>query len=484
MKSIFDQYKSVNEGILSESQFLRNVKMALPKFISNVSSFKDAVRILKSKGIITEAKIQESMGERLADETYDELGNMLSSGKITQDQYNKIDDYLNDNNYEVFEGGNFYDDYSVIEYVLKQLQMNVSLNEAKTEYDTHYCNPQEYNLGMRYELGKGTDEEKAHKIVYKNLKENAVYYSQLHLAGYNEDAMKKDRKKRTDLPIEVKKDNFVDAANGVKKVKMDKLTEDELKVLIGNILTEALNKDIKAFGQDVERNLKSAGFNTLVTTQTPTDEQTNQVINDPKLVILYVSQDSSSQGLQLRGNITAAKDLSKIVNKFQVSSWNGPKKEFGSDWDAKTKQVVGGFNPGDIVGVKDPDSGISGKKFYDAGFYRYAKVDTTVRTNESLAEVADQKKTNLNESIEDNIAQIVNDKSSKYTFYNDKHKADMQKIFRMSAIKQILKNPNLTDEDKQKLETELAANKPEIKPTTQVSYPDSLADLIRQSSLD
>ena len=335
MKSIFDQYKSLNEGKLGQSQFLRNVKMALPKFISNTTSFGDAVKILKSKGIITEAKIQESMGERLADETYDELRNMLSSGKITQDQYNNIDDYLNDNN-DVFDSGDFYDADSVIEYALKQLQMNAPLNEAKTEYDTHYCNPQEYNLGMRYELGKGTDEEKAHKIVYKNLKENAVYYSQLHLAGYNEDAMKKDRKKRTDLPTEVKKDNFVDAANGVKKVKMDKLTEDELKVLVGNI----------------------------------------------------------------------------------------------------------------------------------------------------LAEVADQKKTDLNESIEDNIAQIVNDKSSKYTFYNDKHKADMQKIFRMSAIKQILKNPNLTDEDRQKLETELESNKPEIKPTTQVSYPDSLADLIRQSSLD
>ena len=335
MKSIFDQYKSVNEGVLSQTQFLRNVKMTLPKFISNTTSFGDAVKILKSKGIISEAKIQESMGERLADETYDELRNMLSSGKITQEQYNNIDDYLNDSN-DVFDSGDFYDAGSVIEYALKQLQMSAPLNESKTEYDDHYCNPQEYNLGMRYELGKGTDEEKAHKIVYKNLKENAAYYSQLHLAGYNEDAMKKDRKKRTDLPIEVKKDNFIDAANGVKKVKMDKLTEDELKVLVGNI----------------------------------------------------------------------------------------------------------------------------------------------------LAEVADQKKTNLNESIEDNIAQIVNDKSSKYTFYNDKHKADMQKIFRMSAIKQILKNPNLTDEDRQKLKAELVANKPEIKPTTQVSYPDSLADLIRQSSLD
>ncbi len=168
MKSIFDQYKALNEGKLSESQFLRNVKMALPKFISNVTTFKDAVKILKNKGIITEAKT------------------------------------------------------------------------SPTEYGmpNEWCNPQEYDLGMRYELGKGTDEEKADKIVCKNLKDNAAYYSQLHLAGYNEDAMKIDRKKRTDLPIEVKKDNFVDATNDTKKVKMDALTEDEMNVLVGRILSE------------------------------------------------------------------------------------------------------------------------------------------------------------------------------------------------------------------------------------------------------
>ena len=163
MKSIFDQYKSVNEGVLSQTQFLRNVKMTLPKFISNTTSFGDAVKILKSKGIISEAKA---------------------------------------------------DDYA------------------------HYCNPQEYDLGMRYELDKGTDEDKASKIVYKNLADNAAYYSQLHLAGYNEDAMKKDRKKRTDLPVEVKDNNVVDTANGTKKVKMDTLTEDEMSVLVGRILNE------------------------------------------------------------------------------------------------------------------------------------------------------------------------------------------------------------------------------------------------------
>ena len=177
MKSIFDQYKALSEGTLGQAQFLRNVKMTLPKFISNTTSFSDAVKILKSKGIISEAKA---------------------------------------------------DDYA------------------------HYCNPQEYDLGMRYELDKGTDEDKASKIVYKNLADNAAYYSQLHLAGYDESAMAKDRKKRTDLPIEVKKDNFIDAANGVKKVKMDKLTEDELKVLVGNILAEVADQKKTSLAESIE----------------------------------------------------------------------------------------------------------------------------------------------------------------------------------------------------------------------------------------
>lgn len=186
MKSIFDQYKALNEGKLGQAQFLRNVKMALPKFISNTTSFSDAVKILKNKGIITEAK-------------------------ATPMEYGMPNDW---------------------------------------------CNPQEYNLGMRYELDKGTDEEKADKIVCKNLKDNAAYYSQLHLAGYDESAMKVDRKKRTDLPVEVKGDNFVDAANGVKKVKMDKLTEDELKVLVGNILAEVADQK-KTIKESLLDNMKA-----------------------------------------------------------------------------------------------------------------------------------------------------------------------------------------------------------------------------------
>ena len=189
MKSISNQYTDLQEGKLSQSQFLRNVKMALPKIISNVSSFKDAVIILKNKGMIVEAK-----------------------------------------------------DANPMEYGVP----------------SEWCNPQEYNLGMRYELGKDTDEEKADKIVKKNLADNVAYYSQLHLAGYDESAMAKDRKKRTDLPTEVKKDNFIDAANGVKKVKMDKLTEDEMIVLVGSILAEVADQKKTSLKESIEDQIQQA----------------------------------------------------------------------------------------------------------------------------------------------------------------------------------------------------------------------------------
>jgi len=187
MGTTSDQYKLVIEGKLSESLFLRNTRLAFPQFITNVNSYKDTIKILKNKGIISEVK-----------------------------------------------------------------------DEKMNEY-----NPQQYNLGMRYELSKGTDELKADKIIKKNLASNSAYYTNLHLAGYNEEAMKKDNKKRTDLPIEVKKDNFIDKANGIKTVKVDKLTEDELKILIGRILNESLEEastsEIPIDGLTYEKATKIAG---------------------------------------------------------------------------------------------------------------------------------------------------------------------------------------------------------------------------------
>ena len=246
MKSIFDQYKALSEGTLGQAQFLRNVKMTLPKFISNTTSFSDAVKILKSKGIISEAKA---------------------------------------------------DDYA------------------------HYCNPQEYDLGMRYELDKGTDEDKASKIVYKNLADNAAYYSQLHLAGYDEDAMKKDRKKRTDLPTEVKKDNFVDAANGVKKVKMDKLTEDELKVLVGNILAEVADQKKTDLTESIEDQIQQRTQKRIDYLQTNYGEVEN---SEKKLSrVLAIKALKSNPNLSDEDRAYLDAEFDKLKDKSSASSGPG-----------------------------------------------------------------------------------------------------------------------------------------------------------------
>jgi hypothetical protein len=61
MKSIKNQYIDLKEGKMSEAQFMRNVRMTLPEYISNVTLFKQAERILINKGIISEIKAKSPL---------------------------------------------------------------------------------------------------------------------------------------------------------------------------------------------------------------------------------------------------------------------------------------------------------------------------------------------------------------------------------------------------------------------------------------
>jgi len=63
MKSIKQQYIDLREGNMSQANFMRNLRMTLPQFVTNLSSFEDSVQILKNKGILTEADINASTSE-------------------------------------------------------------------------------------------------------------------------------------------------------------------------------------------------------------------------------------------------------------------------------------------------------------------------------------------------------------------------------------------------------------------------------------
>ena len=61
MKSIANQYRDLKEGKMSQQNFMRNLRMTMPQFVTNVTSFNDAVRILKNKSILTETVIKEEL---------------------------------------------------------------------------------------------------------------------------------------------------------------------------------------------------------------------------------------------------------------------------------------------------------------------------------------------------------------------------------------------------------------------------------------
>jgi len=87
MKSIQNQYIDLKEGRMSQANFMRNVRMTLPQYVTNVTSFKDAVRILKNKAILN-----ENLGAK--EEEDEEFIDMIAKAEEEEaGKYTKFDDY-------------------------------------------------------------------------------------------------------------------------------------------------------------------------------------------------------------------------------------------------------------------------------------------------------------------------------------------------------------------------------------------------------
>jgi hypothetical protein len=59
MKSIVNQYRDLKEGKMSQANFMRNVRMTLPHYVTNTTSYNDTIKILRNKGILTENIIKQ-----------------------------------------------------------------------------------------------------------------------------------------------------------------------------------------------------------------------------------------------------------------------------------------------------------------------------------------------------------------------------------------------------------------------------------------
>jgi len=91
MKSVKQQYIALKEGKMSQFNFMRNLRMTLPNLVTNVTSFKDAIKILNNKGILNENTEPE--------EDYIE-GSLASKAKQLDQEETDDDDFYPDNEIE------------------------------------------------------------------------------------------------------------------------------------------------------------------------------------------------------------------------------------------------------------------------------------------------------------------------------------------------------------------------------------------------
>jgi hypothetical protein len=142
-------------------------------------------------------------------------------------------------------------------------------------------------------------------------------------------------------------------------------------------LEEALNKDIRQFGQDLDKRLKEAGFKTLVLVgQNLNPEAQKKLNNEQGLIALEVQRYNGSEGevqqMYLYCNPKDYQKVKKVVDKFQLSNYEGQAKFNDKTWTTKT--VIGAINPGDIVKIENEN----GSQIW---FYRYEKVDRKLKTS-------------------------------------------------------------------------------------------------------
>jgi hypothetical protein len=239
-----------------------------------------------------------------------------------------------------------------------------TLTEAKETTNPNKVHPQEYTMGIRYELkGAKGDVVKAERAVLKNLAKDSFYYTALKLAGKDiykeapsvkaEAPKKKSKKKEAEL---------VDTINAMQKVKMPK--KEEKKKLKENV-------DEKMRFQDL-----------------PADPEKYKIVRDSKN---YIIKATNADGVEFqKGDTVKTYDGEEIkIAKFEESQ-------------GKVKAIYnkGMFFAGiDIDGLEAPketmrpgvDIGKSFEKFKLKDLIRQA-MDEMYNGRDNLSDISDDTK--------------------------------------------------------------------------------------------
>jgi hypothetical protein len=225
-------------------------------------------------------------------------------------------------------------------------QYDETLNEAKEKTNPNKVHPQEYTMGMKYELKcfKG-DVVKAERAVLKNLTKEPFYYTALKLSGkdiYKEaPSVKEEAPKKKSKKKEVE---LVDTINAMQKVKIPKKEEKKklkenadaphsikadqeidkselnfLKKAYADRSTDKIPEKSKKIMQDLEDRIAAREKNEAMRFQDlPADPEKYKIVRDSKN---YIIKATNADGAEFqKGDTAKTYDGEEIkIVKFEES---------------------------------------------------------------------------------------------------------------------------------------------------------------------
>jgi hypothetical protein len=297
MKSIKQQYIDLTEGKMSQGNFMRNLRMTVPQYVTNVTSFGDAVRILKNKGIISEVlttEEEEVFSQGAQDESitttnttagYDSVSEENDETSNSDAEFDTILKQLEDEmageravksdvlDEPLEEAEGITADAVAVEKAIDNKKIDPAQVKAAAEKairgDSTDLAMLMLNAGNLFEnkepkavdenleevtLGITTEHEcfpaksydEIEKMVKKNIKKNPLYYTNYKLTGirdYEAQTMDSSKPEEHQMKFYTEK-TAVDTARGMKKVKMPK--KDEKKKLKENVDEKMRFQDLPA----------------------------------------------------------------------------------------------------------------------------------------------------------------------------------------------------------------------------------------------
>ena len=188
MRTLQEKYNGIQEGKFSKENFLADARKELPNLVTRFNGYDDAVQILKNRGMIQEARVEEAR---------------LTNKSLTDYRYKPTNDM----------------DKYPYEQILRGIRVELE------------------GLGVQ---GTPTAEEYAKALakVSKNLAKDSIFYTN-QVAGVNPKVDLHDKM----IPVTAK--NTVDTFNGMKKAAL----KEGFKKLIKKVLSEEV-MDVESYKEE------------------------------------------------------------------------------------------------------------------------------------------------------------------------------------------------------------------------------------------